>query len=111
MHPHLSAQGHNRGGVGGGIGHTEKQVDRSWAERGRAHAGTPGKATVGLGHERRRLLVADQHVTNRTAREGVDQVDVLLARDTEHMSHAFGFETVHDQVGNGLARVAHRSEV
>ena len=32
--------------------------------------------------------------------QGVDEVDVLLSRDPEHVGHAFPFEAFDDQVGN-----------
>jgi hypothetical protein len=44
--------------------------------------------------------VPDQDVLDR--RRGVDRVDqadVLLARDAEHMADAFGFQAAHQQVG------------
>ena len=88
VHADLRRQRDQRRGVGGRVRGAEQQVDRPGAERGRAHPGAPGQPAVDLGHERRALLVAGQHVPDGGPGDGVDQPDVLLARDAEDVRDA-----------------------
>ena len=54
--------------------------------------GAPGQAAEDLGHERRRLLVADQDITDGRPGQGVGEVDVLLTGDAEHARDALVLE-------------------
>ena len=110
IQPHLGRESHHRRAVGGGVGRPEEEIDGAWAEGRRAHTGAPGDAAEDLGHERRRLLVANQHVPNGGAGQSVGEVDVLLARDAEHAGDALVLEAAHEQVGDTAVARSHASE-
>ena len=94
----LCRQSHYRRTVRRRICRAQEQVDRARSQGRRAHPGAPTQATVDLGHERRRLLVAHQHIPDRRAGQGVSETDVLFARDTEHDGDALTLQAAHKQV-------------
>jgi hypothetical protein len=97
----LRRQRDQRGGVGLGVGNPELQVDRPGPEGGRTDARAARQPAGDLGHERGGLLVAGEDVADRRAAQGVDEVDVLLAGDTEDEPHALRLQAVDEQVGGG----------
>ena len=111
VQPDLSRESHDRGAVGGGVGRPQQQVDRARTEGGRADAGTTGQAPEDFGHERRRLLVADQHVPNRRPGQSVGEVDVLLPGNAEHARDTLMLEAAHEQVGDTSMVFGHGSSV
>ena len=66
-----------------------------------------GKAAEDLGHERCRLLVADQDVADGRPDQGVGEVDVLLAGDAEHARDALVLEAAHEQVRDASLVLGH----
>ena len=105
----LCRQSHYRRTVRRRICRAQEQVDRARSQGRRAHPGAPSQAAVDLGHERRRLLVAHQHIPDRRAGQGVSETDVLLARDTEHDGDALTLQTAHKQIRNAKLLGHHRS--
>ena len=67
----LRRQRHHRRAVRGGIGRAQQQVDRPRTQRGRDHPRAPGDPAVHLGHERRRLLMTDEHIPDGRADQRV----------------------------------------
>lgn len=65
--------------------------------------GPAGQPPVGLGHERRTLLVAGQHVLDPGPGDRVDQPDVLLTGDAEDVCDALVLQALHDQFRRGAA--------
>jgi hypothetical protein len=61
----MGCECHQRGTVGGGIGHAEQQVQRPRAQRGSAHAGPAGQSAVYVGHEGGAPLVAYEDEADR----------------------------------------------
>ena len=94
----LAGDHHHRHGAELRVGRTGHQVERARPEGRDADAGTPGQAAVGGGHERRRLLVARQHELDRGRPQGLDHVEVLLARHPEDPVDALVLERRHQQV-------------
>ncbi len=105
--PDLGGERDHRRRVRGRVGDAEQQVDRAGAERRRAHAGLAGQPAVDLGHERGRLLVADEHVADRGRRQRLDEMDVLLAGNPEHVRDALVLEAPDDQLRDGRPPSAH----
>ena len=95
----LSRDRHQRGAVGGGVGDAELHVDGARPQRGRHHCRAAGDPPVHLGHERRGLLVAGEHVADlRRTGQRVDEVDVLLAGNAEDQGDALGLKALDHQL-------------
>ena len=107
---HLGREGQNGGAVGVGVSRTEKEIDGAGSQSGRADAGLAGEPAVHLGHERRRLLVADQHVANGGPGKRIGQMDVLLARDAEHACDALVLEALDEELSRTPSSFGHSSE-
>ena len=45
--------------------------------------------------------------SDRRTGQGIDEVNVLLARDPEHVGDAFSFEAFDDEVGNAGLETGH----
>ena len=69
----------------------------------------PVEPAIDLGHERRRLLMAHQHVPDRRPGQGIDEPDVLLARNTENDSDALPLQAAHKQIRDTKLLGHHRS--
>ena len=68
-------------------------------ERAEAHAGPAGEAAVGVGHERRPLLVAHREELDRLrVVERLVQVERLLARDPEDVLDALVLEAPDEEL-------------
>ena len=68
------------------------QVHGAGPESAEADAGAAGQAAVDVGHVGAALLMAHGHELHRGAREGLVQVERLLARDPEDALHSLGLE-------------------
>ena len=101
----LRRQRHHRRAVRGGIGRAQQQVDRTRAQRRRAHPGAAGQPAVDLGHKRRRLLMTHQHIPDRRADQGVSEADVFLTGDAEYDGDALPLQAAHQQIRD--ARLYH----
>ncbi len=100
VQPDLGRQGHHRRAVGSRVGCPQQEVDGTRAECRRAHTRAPGQAAEDLGHERRRLLMADQDITDGRPGQRIGEVDVLLTGDPEHASDALVLKAAHKQVSD-----------
>jgi hypothetical protein len=67
-------------------------------ERRDAHAGPAGEAAVGGGHEGGGLLVAGEDELDRGGAQGLDRVEVLLARHPEDALHALPLQSRHQKI-------------
>ena len=94
-----------------GVRDAEHQVDRTRAEGREAHPGAAGERPVGVGHERRPALVARGDEPDRGIGEGVDRVEVLLARKPEHQLDALVLEALDDRARDGAAGEGHGGSV
>ena len=70
----------------------------------------PGQPAVDLGHERRRLLVADQDVANGGAGQRIGEVDVLLAGNAEHACDALVLEALDEELRRTPTSFGHGNE-
>ena len=61
------------------------QVGGTRAKGRQTDAGLAGQAAIGGGHEARRLLVTGQYQLDLQLAQGLQQVEVLLARDAEYI--------------------------
>ena len=79
-------------------------------EGGQTHAGLAGQAAVGVGHERRALLVTggDERDLRRLL-ERLADVERLFAGDTEDVLDALALETAHEQIGGELGSAGRRA--
>ena len=66
-----------------------------------------GESAVHLGHERRRLLVADQDVANGGPRQRIGEVDVLFPGDAEHTGDALVLEALDEEFGGPPSSFSH----
>ena len=94
VEPYLGRKGQQRCAVGEGVCCAQEEVDGAGSKRGRADAGLAGEPAVDLSHERRCLLVANQHVADGGPGERVGQMDVLLSGDAEHARDALVLEAL-----------------
>ena len=92
-----------------GVGHGGDQVRRTRAQRAEAHAGAAGQPAEHVGHVRPALLVANRHELDGRVREGLVEVQGLLARNAEDVGHALGLQAVDEHL-RGLA-VSHEANV
>jgi hypothetical protein len=88
-----------------GISGGGDEVGRSGPEGGEAHTGLAGMAPIGRRHEARPLLVAGEDQPDPRARQAVEEVEILLARDSEDIVDAFFLQALDEQVG-GLGHSA-----
>ena len=63
-----------------------------------------------LGHERRRLLVADQDVANGGPGQSIGEVDVLFTGDAEHASDTLVLEALNEEFCGTPWFVRHSTE-
>ena len=94
----LAEDADQRRAVHVGVGDASDQVGRARPERAEADAGLAGQPAIGVGHERRGLLVAAQHELDLAIHQGNHHVGILLARNAEDVGHALGLETPHEEV-------------
>ena len=64
-----------------------------------------------LGHERRRLLVADQDVANGGPGERIGEVDVLFPGDAEHTGDTLVLEALDEEFGGTPSSFSHGRSV
>ena len=81
-------------------------------ERRHRDRGAPGEPAIDVGHERGALLVAGRDVPDGLrARERLEEVEGLLARDGEDELARLGFEAGDEEVGGGSqGRLGHAPE-
>ena len=70
----------------------------------------PGEPAVDLGHERRRLLVADQDVADGGSGQRLGEVDVLLPGNAEHAGDALVLEALDQEFSGTPSFVSHSTE-
>ncbi len=80
----------------GGRGH---EVGGAGSERRQAHARAPGEASPRRGHEAGGLLVARDDEPDVGRAEGLEEIQVLFARQAEDARDALGREALHEEVG------------
>ena len=107
---HLGREGQHGCAVGIGVGRSQKEVDGAGPQGGRADSGSAGQSAVDLGHERRRLLVADQDVANGGPGQRIGEVDVLLPRDAEHTGDTLVLEALDEEFSGTPWSFSHRPE-
>ncbi len=96
---YLSGDRDHWGAVGGGVGDAELHVDRPRTQRGRHHRRPTGDPSVHLRHERRRLLVAGEHIADAGGGQRLHEADVLLTRQPEYDGDALVFQALDYQLG------------
>ena len=69
-----------------------------------------GQPPVDLGHEGRRLLVADQDVANRGPGERIGEVDILLTGDAEHTGDSFVLEAPDEEFSGPSSSLGHKTD-
>ena len=67
----------------------------------------PGEPAVDLGHERRRLLVADQDVANGGPGQRIGEVDVLFPGDAEHAGDTLVLEALDEELSRTPSTLSH----
>ncbi len=97
VQPHLGRERQHGCAVGIGVGRSQEEVDGARPQGGRADSGSAGESAVDLGHERRRLLVADQDVANRGPGKRIGEVDVLLPGNAEHAGDTLVLEALDEE--------------
>ena len=97
----LRHQRHQRVRVELGVRDSEHQVERAGAEGRQTHARLAGQRSVGVGHERGTALVARRDEPDGGIGQGVDDVQVLLARQAEDVLDPLVFETGDEQLRDG----------
>ena len=80
----LGADHQQRRAVQKGVRETGAGVGCARPEGGQAHPRPAAQAPHRIGHEHRRILVADQHETDTGTLQGVQHLDVLAAGKAEH---------------------------
>ncbi len=97
----LAGDRDHRGAVQVRVCDARQEVRRPRAERRHGHCGTTGEPAMNVGHERGALLVAGRDVADGLmARQRVEDVHRLLARDREDEVAALGREAVDEKVGS-----------
>ena len=96
----LADQHHERGRVLEGDVQTRRAVGRAGPARDEAHAGSAGELAVGLGHHRRRALLACRDEADRAPRvvQGVEHREVALAGHAEDEVDALRAQAVDQHV-------------
>ena len=85
------------------------EIGGARSQSGKAHAGVSGQTAVDGGHESGTLLMPGQDELDLLRpRQGVEEVQVLLTGDPEHVLAAFFFETLDKQVGRFHGLSFHR---
>ena len=105
----LTRDGHEGRAVEVGVGDTRGEVGRSGPERRETHPRRAGQPTVGVGHEGSPLLVARGNEGDPRVGERVQDVQNLLAGQSEDVAHTLVLETLHDEIGGLHDRSARRS--
>ena len=94
---HLAGDRDHRHAVEEGVGDAGDEIGRA-RPRGRdADAGLAGDAAIGVGGQRRRLLVADEDVLQARARQRVVDRHDRAARIAEDVAHALALQRLDDQ--------------
>ena len=73
--------------------------------------GSAGEAALDLGHEGRRLLVADQDVANGGPGERIGEVDVLFSGDAEQTGDTLVLEALDEEFGGTPSSFSHRASL
>lgn len=82
-----------------GVGAGGDQVGGARAEGRQADPGLAGEAPIGGGHEAGRLFVAGEHQPDLRLAQGLQQVEILLAGNSEDVLHALVFQALHNHIG------------
>ena len=102
VHPRcrrLTGDRHQRRPIHVGVGDAGHEVRRTGTECGQTHSRTSGQPAVDVGHEGGSLLVARGHEADRAAEEGVHHIQILFARNTEHVRETFVLQAADKQLG------------
>jgi hypothetical protein len=95
----LAGDGHQRRVVHVGVGHAGDEVGGPRSQGADADPGLAGEAAVDIGHEGGALFVAGGDEADIRVQQGVHDVQVFLAGNTEDVFHTFVFQTLHEQIG------------
>ena len=90
---------YQRGMVHVGVGHPGQQIGCPGTQRGETDACLPGQAAVDIGHEGRTLFMAHGDKADGGIQQGIHDVEVFLAGDTEDVLHPLVFQATHKQFG------------
>jgi hypothetical protein len=94
----LSGERHEGSAIEKGVGHRRGEVQRTRAEGAQTDARAAGQAPVDVRHVSASLLVTDGHELDARARQGLVEIEGLLAGDSEDVLDALGLEALHEQV-------------
>ena len=97
-YPFLSGDHHHRHGAEERVCRTRRKIQGARPERRQADARFACQTAIGRGHECGRLLMPCQHELNGRFADGLDNIEIFFAWDTEDPVDTLVFECGHQEI-------------